>query len=76
MLTDHSISLIPENSSDGTENNGELRMGTDLNGDDDIRYSIEEYSEEDHRDIVAILQPFVGQVVDLKESEYRKYLQI
>lgn len=41
---------------------------------DDVRYSIEEYSESDRRDIVAILQPFVGQVVDLKESEYRKYL--
>ena len=49
-----------ENSSDGTEDNGELRTGTDLNGGDDIRYSIEEYSESDQRDIVAILQPFVG----------------
>ena len=80
--------IIPQNSenaSDETENYGELRRGTEGNGfsvapdgavedKGDIRYSIEEYSEEDHRDIVAILQPFVGQVVDLKESEYRKYL--
>lgn len=71
MLTDYNISLILENSSAEAEKNGVLRNFTDGNG---IRYSIEEYSESDQRDIVAILQPMVGQVVDLKESEYRKYL--
>ena len=51
-----------------------LQKKAKKNGDNEVRYSIEEYSESDQRDIVAILQPFVGQVVDLKESEYRKYL--
>ncbi|MBQ9771410.1 MAG: hypothetical protein IJW23_06255 [Lentisphaeria bacterium] len=68
---DEVVAFYPNQIKSATDN-----VGTFDPENPDIRYSIEEYSEEDHRDIVAILQPFVGQVVDLKESEYRKYLQI
>ena len=36
----------------------------------EVLFTVEEYSDSDHRDIVAILQPFVGQVVDLKKKEF------
>ena len=40
----------------------------------DIRFSLGEFSEADQRDIVAILQPYVGMNTEREPMDYRKYL--
>lgn len=40
----------------------------------DIRFGLGEYSEADQRDIVAILQPYVGMNTEREPVDYRKYL--
>lgn len=41
----------------------------------DIRFSLEEYSESDQNDIVAVLRPFVGKNIDMDPEKYRNYLK-
>lgn len=41
----------------------------------DIRFSLEEYSESEQDDIVAVLQPFVGRNMDMEPEKYREYLR-
>lgn len=43
--------------------------------DNDLRFSLAEYSEEQIQDYVNILKPFVGVNLDMKEEKYRKYLK-
>ena len=40
----------------------------------DIRFSLGEFSEADQRDIVAILQPYVGMNTEREPVDYQKYL--
>ena len=41
----------------------------------DIRFSLEEYSESEQDDIVAVLQVFVGRNMDMEPEKYREYLR-
>ena len=41
----------------------------------DIRFSIAEYSQEEQRDIVDVLKPFTGSIVDKSPEEYAAYLK-
>ena len=47
----------------------------DINIDEHIRFSLAEYSDEDQRDIVAILRPFVGMTVERDAEDYQRYLE-
>ena len=38
-------------------------------------FSIAEYSEEEQRDIVDVLKPFTGSIVDKSPEEYAAYLK-
>ncbi|MBS1369738.1 MAG: hypothetical protein HPZ91_07245 [Lentisphaeria bacterium] len=40
----------------------------------DIRYSLSEYSEADRNDIIAMLKPYAGIVLDRDGADYAKYL--
>ena len=46
----------------------------DIRVDEHIRFGLGEYSEADQRDIVAILQPYVGMNTEREPVDYRKYL--
>ena len=41
----------------------------------DIRFSLEEYSESDQDDILAVLRPFVGRNIDMDDAVYKNYLR-
>lgn len=53
-----------------TDWNGRLRTGTD-----GLRFSIAEYSQEEQRDIIDVLKPFTGSIVDKSPEEYAAYLK-
>ena len=70
MLPKHNISQNPENAS------GDLSDGSDISDvSDELRFSLEEYSESEQDDIVAVLQPFVGRNIDMEPEKYREYLR-
>ena len=54
---------------------------TDLNGrertetDGELRFAISDYSLEEQKDIVDVLKPFVGTIVDQEPKEYARYLK-
>ena len=69
MLPKHNISQNPENAS------GNLSDESDMpDVSDKLRFSLEEYSESEQEDIVAVLQPFVGRNIDMEPEKYREYL--
>ncbi len=57
---------------DNTDDYGSIRMGTEDNG---LRFSLSDYSDEDYRDIVALLRPYVGQAVEKDAEDYQRYLK-
>ena len=60
----------PENAS------GDLSDKSDISDvSDELRFSLEEYSESEQDDIVAVLQPFVGRNMDMEPEKYREYLR-
>ena len=55
---------------------GDLSDGSDRSDlSDELRFSLEEYSESEQDDIVAVLQPFVGRNMDMEPEKYREYLR-
>ena len=68
-VLEHNIPQISENTSQ-TDENGLERTETD-----GLRFSIAEYSEEEQRDIVDVLKPFTGSIVDKSPEEYAAYLK-
>ena len=42
---------------------------------EELRFSLEEYSESEQDDIVAVLQVFVGRNMDMEPEKYREYLR-
>ena len=75
MLHNDNIPQLSENAN-GTEENGRERIGTDgADGADGLRFSIAEYSEDEQRDIVDILKPFTGSILDKNPEDYAAYLR-
>ena len=71
IITDsfNNIQQISENASQ-TDENGRKRTETD-----GLRFSVAEYSEDEQRDIVDILKPFTGSIVDKNPEDYAAYLR-
>ena len=71
------ITDLGDNISQNSENaSGDLSDKSDLSDvSDELRFSLEEYSESEQDDIVAVLQPFVGRNMDMEPEKYREYLR-
>lgn len=66
---DEVIVFSPTQIKSATENNGAYDPQNP-----DIRYSLSEYSEADRNDIIAMLKPYAGIVLDRDGADYAKYL--
>ena len=71
IITDsfNNIPQLSENANE-TDENGLERTETD-----GLRFSVAECSEEEQRDIVDILKPFTGSIVDKNPEDYAAYLR-
>ena len=74
------ITDLGDNISQNSENaSGDLSDKSDMSDmsdvSDELRFSLEEYSESEQEDIVAVLQVFVGRNIDMEPEKYREYLR-
>ena len=66
----YNIAQLSENAS------GNLSDESDMpDMSDELRFSLEEYSESEQEDITAVLRPFVGRNIDMDPEKYRGYLK-
>ena len=64
------VAFQPEQIKSATDN-----IGTFDRSNPDVRFSLAQYSEEDQRDIVAVLKPFVGTYIQKDKEDYQAYLK-
>ena len=58
---------IPQNFENASEDGSDNADG--------LLFSLEEYSENEQEDIVAVLRPFIGRNIDMEPGKYREYLK-
>ena len=67
-----SLDLTPQAANPAADTN--ITSSGEKSSENDLSFSIGEYSEADQRDIVAILQPYTGMNAEREPVDYRKYL--